>query len=275
MFAASTGWNFVDSLYATSYNYDDERFIGTMQWFQDQIANGNMASYEDMASLGASAAFAAGETVLTTDGSWMIGFYSTIEDMEVGFARLPEGPEGRKSMFNGVSILTGTGYASDNYGRWGDFPVTLFFMIGLIGGCAGSTTCSIKVFRYQILLSAIRTQARALHSPHGIFSARYDGEPISQEVFSSVMAFLVMFIASLVFFSLAMALTGEDLVTSVSGAASALANIGPGLGQKIGPDGNFQTITNVGKWILCCAMVIGRLELLSVFVLFSPTFWRR
>ena len=181
----------------------------------------------------------------------------------------------REVLFNVTSIMTGTGYASADYQLWGPFAVATFFAIGLIGGCAGSTTCSIKVFRYQILLSAIRTQARALHSPHGIFSARYDGEPISQEVFSSVMAFLVMFIASLVFFSLAMALTGEDLVTSVSGAASALANIGPGLGQKIGPDGNFQTITNVGKWILCCAMVIGRLELLSVFVLFSPTFWRR
>ena len=120
------------------------------------------------------------------------------------------------------------------------------------------------------------TDLKSLMPTHGIsFAARYDGEPISQEVFSSVIAFLVMFIASLVLFTLAMALTGEDIVTSVSGAASALANIGPGLGEKIGPDGNFSGITTAGKWILCCAMVIGRLELLSVFVLFSPTFWRR
>ncbi|MEM8857708.1 MAG: sugar ABC transporter substrate-binding protein [Chloroflexota bacterium] len=110
MFAASTGWNFVDGLYATAYNYDDPRFIATMQWFQDSIASGTMISYEDVSSLGSSAAFAAGNTAMTTDGSWMIGFYSTIEDKNVGFARLPIGPEGRQSMFNGLadSIWSGT-----------------------------------------------------------------------------------------------------------------------------------------------------------------------
>ena len=110
MFAASTGWRFVDGLYATEYNYDDQRFIDTMQYFQDQIAAGTFASYEDMASLGSSAAFAAGEIGMTTDGSWQIGFYSTIEGMDVGFARLPIGPEGRQSMFNGLadSIWSGT-----------------------------------------------------------------------------------------------------------------------------------------------------------------------
>lgn len=110
MFAASMGWDFVDGLYATEYHYDDQRFIDTMQWFQDSLQAGTMASYEDQASLGNSAAFAAGNIALTTDGSWMIGFYSTIEDVEVGFARLPIGPEGRKSMFNGLadSIWSGT-----------------------------------------------------------------------------------------------------------------------------------------------------------------------
>ena len=110
MFAASTGWNFVDGLYATEYNYADQRFIDTMQWFQDSLVAGTMAPYEDQASLGNSAAFAAGNNAMTTDGSWMIGFYSTIEDKNVGFARLPIGPEGRKSMFNGLadSIWSGT-----------------------------------------------------------------------------------------------------------------------------------------------------------------------
>ncbi|MFK7801571.1 MAG: sugar ABC transporter substrate-binding protein [Anaerolineae bacterium] len=110
MFAASTGWNFVDGLYATEYNYDDPRFIATMQWFQDMIADGYFAPYEDVASLGSSATFASGGAALTSDGSWQIGFYSTIDDKNVGFGRLPEGPEGRKSMFNGLadSIWTGT-----------------------------------------------------------------------------------------------------------------------------------------------------------------------
>ena len=110
MFAASTGWNFVDGLYATEYHYGDQRFIDTMQWFQDSLEAGTMVPYEDVASLGSSAAFAAGNAAMTTDGSWMIGFYSTIEGKNVGFARLPIGPEGRKSMFNGLadSIWTGT-----------------------------------------------------------------------------------------------------------------------------------------------------------------------
>ena len=103
MFAASTGWNFVDGLYATQYNYDDPRFIATMQWFQDMIADGYFAPYEDVSSLGSSAMFASGGAALTTDGSWQIGFYSTIEDKNVGFGKLPEGPEGRKSMFNGLA----------------------------------------------------------------------------------------------------------------------------------------------------------------------------
>ena len=122
MFAASTGWNFVDDLYATSYNYDDQRFIDTMQYFQDQIAAGNFAPYEDMASLGSSAAFAAGNIAMTTDGSWMIGFYSTIEDVDVGFARLPIGPEGRKSMFNGLadSIWSGTEHPEEAW-EWVKF----------------------------------------------------------------------------------------------------------------------------------------------------------
>ena len=184
-------------------------------------------------------------------------------------------PAFREVLFNVTSIMTGTGYASSDYQLWGSLAVAVFFLIGLIGGCAGSTTCSIKIFRYQILIAAVQTQTRRLYSPNGVFSARYDGSPIDQEVFSSVMAFFMMFFASLLFFAVAMALTGEDLVTSLSGAASALANIGPGLGEKIGPSGTYADITIAGKWILCAAMVAGRLELLSVFVLFSPHFWRR
>lgn len=184
-------------------------------------------------------------------------------------------PAFREVLFNVTSIMTGTGYASTDYQLWGAVAVSTFFAIGLIGGCAGSTTCSIKIFRYQILISAVRTQTRRLYSPNGVFSARYDGRAIDQEVFSSVMAFFVMFFASLLFFAVAMALTGEDMVTSISGAAAALANIGPGLGDKIGPAGTYAEISTTGKWVLCTAMVVGRLELLSVFVLFSANFWRR
>lgn len=180
----------------------------------------------------------------------------------------------RKSLFNTVSILTGTGYASDDYMLWGTFPVVVLFFAGLIGGCAGSTACSIKIFRYQLLFASIVAQIRRIHSPNGIFTPRYGGTPISDDVLSSVMAFFVMFTVSLGILSVMLAMTGLDFITSVSGAATALGNIGPGLGDQIGPSGNFAGLNDTAKWILSAAMLIGRLELMVVFALFTTRFWR-
>ncbi len=180
----------------------------------------------------------------------------------------------RKALFNAVSILTGTGYASANYEVWGGFAVALFFLMGLIGGCAGSTSCSIKVFRFQLLFASIKAQVRRIHSPHGIFEPRYQGRRVSEDVVSSVMTFFVMFLVSLGVLAVLLAMTGLDFITSVSGAATALANIGPGLGPMIGPAGNFSEVNDTAKWLLCAAMLVGRLELLSVYVLFTLNFWR-
>jgi trk system potassium uptake protein TrkH len=180
----------------------------------------------------------------------------------------------REALFNITSIATGTGYASADYQLWGAFPVVVIFFVGLVGGCAGSTVCSVKIFRYQILLSAISAQIRKIHSPHGVFVPRYDGRPVPEEVLSSVMAFFVMFTVSLGITSVLLAMTGLDLVTSVSGAAASIANIGPGLGPIIGPAGNFAPLNDTAKWILTFAMLIGRLELMVVFVLFTASFWR-
>ena len=180
----------------------------------------------------------------------------------------------RKSLFNVTSIVTGTGYASADYMLWGAFPVVAFFFFGLIGGCAGSTSCSIKVFRYQILFAAINTQIRRIHSPSGIFTPRYAGRAVSEDVVSSVMAFFVLFIVTMGLFSVALGTTGLDFITSVSGAAAALANIGPGLGPMIGPSGNFAGLNDTAKWLLIAAMLIGRLELMAVYVLLTVNFWR-
>ncbi|PWJ21050.1 TrkH family potassium uptake protein [Jannaschia seohaensis] len=180
----------------------------------------------------------------------------------------------REALFNIASILTGTGYTSVDYMNWGAFVIGLFFFMGLIGGCAGSTSCSIKIFRYQILLAAIKAQIRRVHSPHGIFMARYDGRTVTEDVLSSVMAFFVLFIVTLGVFAVALAMTGLDFLTSVSGAATAVANIGPGLGPVIGPSGNFAPLNDVAKWLLSAAMLIGRLELVVVYVLFTARFWR-
>jgi len=187
-----------------------------------------------------------------------------------------DGPEQafREAAFNITSIITGTGYSSVDYQLWGAFPVVVFFFIGLVGGCAGSTSCSIKIFRYKILFASIRSQIRRIHSPHGVFTPRYEGRPVTEDVLSSVMAFFVLFTVTLGLTSVLLAMTGLDVMTSVSGAATAIANVGPGLGPIIGPAGSFEPLNDVAKWILTVAMLIGRLELMVVLVLFTSSFWR-
>lgn len=180
----------------------------------------------------------------------------------------------RKSLFNGVSILTGTGYASEDYGRWGTFPVAIFFVVGLIGGCAGSTSCSIKVFRYQLLIAAIISQFKRIKSPHAVVMTRYGKQKVPPGVISSVLAFFVVFFASLVVISILLAMSGLDFITSASGSVSTLANIGPGLGDQIGPAGNYSQLNDFAKWVLSAAMLIGRLELISVFAILSVGFWQ-
>lgn len=183
-------------------------------------------------------------------------------------------PAFRETLFNVTSIISGTGYASADYQAWGAFAVMAFFLLGLIGGCAGSTSCSVKIFRYQILLAAIGAQIRRLHSPRGIFITRYEGRPVGEDVVSSVMSFFVLFMVTLGALSVALGMTGLDMTTSVSGAAAALANIGPGLGEIIGPTGNYATLNDTAKWLLAIAMLVGRLELLAIYAILTVNFWR-
>ncbi|MDJ0637669.1 MAG: TrkH family potassium uptake protein [Paracoccaceae bacterium] len=178
------------------------------------------------------------------------------------------------TVFNITSITTGTGYASANYQLWGAFPVAVFFFVGLIGGCAGSTSCSVKVFRYQLLVGAVGNQIRRIHSPHGVFQLKYQGRTAGEDVISSVMSFLTLFVVTLGVVAVLLSATGLDFVTSISGAATAIANVGPGLGPEIGPDGDFGGLNTTAKWILLSAMLVGRLELMVVFVLFTSRFWR-
>ncbi|MBL4749797.1 MAG: TrkH family potassium uptake protein [Amylibacter sp.] len=180
----------------------------------------------------------------------------------------------REAVFNVTSIITGTGFASTDYQTWGSFPVMLFFLMGLIGGCAGSTCCSIKIFRFQLLYASTKAQIQRIHSPNGVFSPKYNGRSVPEGVISSVMAFFMLFILSLAILAVALGMTGLDMITSISGAATALANIGPGLGPEIGPAGNFANVNDTAKWLLAAGMLIGRLELMAVYVLFTRNFWR-
>ncbi len=181
----------------------------------------------------------------------------------------------RTSLFNTVSIMTGTGYATEDYGLWGPFAMMMFFVIGMIGGCAGSTSCSVKVFRYQVLAAVVKAQIKLIQNPSSVPRARYDGRPISEDILSSVMAFFLLFLVTLGLLTLTLSVIGLDLLTALSGAAATLGNIGPGLGPEIGPSGNYADLPTSAKWVLTLAMFLGRLELLSVFVLFMPRFWQR
>jgi len=206
---------------------------------------------------------------------WTIGLLSVVTAM-VLLTIFPHHPEQalREAAFNITSIMSGTGYASVDYMTWGPFLIALFFFIGLIGGCAGSTACSIKIFRYQILFASVRAQLGRIHSPHAVFTPRFEGRSISDDILNSVMTFFVFFIVTLGVVAVALGLTGLDFITSVSGAATALANVGPGLGDIIGPAGNFAPLNDTAKWILTIAMLVGRLELMAVYVMLTLSFWR-
>ena len=180
----------------------------------------------------------------------------------------------RYAAFNVVSIMTGTGYATDDYGLWGSFALPVFFFIMFIGGCAGSTTCGIKVFRFQVLYAAARVQVRHLLQPHGVFIPYYNRRPIPDEVIVSVLSFFFVFGLSFAALALGLGMLGLDFLTAVSSAATAIANVGPALGPIVGPSGTFQTLPDAAKWLMAAGMLLGRLELFTVLVLFSRTFWR-
>ncbi|MEM7669128.1 MAG: TrkH family potassium uptake protein [Pseudomonadota bacterium] len=184
-------------------------------------------------------------------------------------------PAFRAALFNVTSVMTGTGYSTEDYGLWGGLPVTLFFTIALIGGCAGSTACSAKVFRYQILIAALEVQIRRIHSPSGIFHLRYDNRPVEGEILSSVMGFFFVFFAAMGIWAVLLSMLGLDTMTAISGSMAVLTNLGPGLGPEIGPSGNYAALPDAAKWLMSGGMVLGRLEFMSVLVLLTPIFWAK
>lgn len=180
----------------------------------------------------------------------------------------------RSVSFNVISILTGTGYVSAEFDNWGSFALILFLGLMFIGGCAGSTTCGIKIFRVQILYLFIVNQLKKIIYPKGIFVLKYDQNPIDNKFIASIISFIYMYLVIFFILTALLSLTGLDFVTSISGAATSISNVGPGLGSIIGPNGNFSTLPDMSKWILALGMILGRLELFAILVLFLPSFWR-
>ncbi|MFB3150265.1 MAG: TrkH family potassium uptake protein, partial [Alphaproteobacteria bacterium] len=176
--------------------------------------------------------------------------------------------------FNVVSIMTGTGYSTTDFSLWGGFAIVVFFFVMFVGGCAGSTTCGLKVFRLQVLYATTIAQIGKLRQPHGVFIPHFNRKPIPEAVSESVMSFFFIYVLTFTLLALGLGAVGLDFLTSVSGAATAIANVGPGLGAIIGPGGTFATLPDEAKWMLSFGMLLGRLELFTVLVLFMPSFWR-
>lgn len=180
----------------------------------------------------------------------------------------------RFAAFNVVSIVTTTGYATTDYALWGNAAVALFFGLTFVGGCTGSTAGGIKIFRFEVMYIMLKAHFRQLLYPSGVVPKTYDGRPLSDDVISSVVVFFAVFFATYSAFTIALMAMGLDFLTSASGAVTALANVGPGLGETIGPAGNFSTLPDLAKWLLSFGMILGRLELFTVLILFYPRFWR-
>ena len=180
----------------------------------------------------------------------------------------------RISSFNVLSILSGTGYVTDDFGLWGKFPLIFFLFLMFVGGCAGSTTCGIKIFRLQILFLFLKTQIKKLIYPNSIYLVNYNNQKIADGFVNSVILFIFSYLLIFFLVAIMLSITGLDFLSAISGAATAISNVGPGLGEMIGPNGNFSEVSEISKWILSFAMLLGRLEIFAVLVLFLPSFWR-
>jgi len=180
----------------------------------------------------------------------------------------------RISSFNVVSILSGTGYVTNDFSLWGKFPLIFFLFLMFIGGCAGSTACGIKIFRFQLLFLFLNNQIKKLIYPNSVFILKYNNQKVTDSYMNSVIIFVFAYLFIFILIAMLLSITGLNFLSAISGAATSISNVGPGLGEMIGPNGNFKSIPEVSKWILSFGMLLGRLELFAVLILFFPSFWR-
>ncbi|MDB2636313.1 TrkH family potassium uptake protein [Alphaproteobacteria bacterium] len=176
--------------------------------------------------------------------------------------------------FNTISIISGTGYVSDNFENWGNYASVLFLILMFIGGCAGSTTGGLKVFRFQILFKYVSLHFKKMLKPHIVLATQFNGKTVPDSTYESVMTFFFLYIITFALSALLLSFSGMDFLTCISASASAISNVGPGLGEIIGPEGNYSTLTDYSKIIILITMFLGRLEMLTIFILFIPSFWK-
>lgn len=187
----------------------------------------------------------------------------------------PVGEALRRASFNIVSLITGTGFASGDYMLWGGGVISLFFFLMVVGGCAGSTSCGIKIFRFNVLHAVTIQQIKKLVHPNGMFLAHYNSKPVDADVRTAVMSFFFLYALCFAFLAAALSFVGLDFITAMSGAATVISNVGPAMGDIIGPTGTFAPLPDSAKWIMSVGMLVGRLEIFPILVLLSPNFWKK
>ncbi|HBF89563.1 MAG TPA: cation transporter [Hyphomonas atlantica] len=180
----------------------------------------------------------------------------------------------KEALFNIISIMTGTGYASAPYDTWGQPVMVVFLGATFVGGCAGSAACGLKMFRLEIAAKTILAYSQKMIQPHRRTPVRYAGKTVDEEVLQSVMVFVSLYLLTFLVAAALISLTGVDALTAISGAATSVSNVGPGLGPMIGPSGTFQLLPDFAKWVCAIAMLLGRLEFVAVFVVLTRRFWR-
>lgn len=181
----------------------------------------------------------------------------------------------RVTAFNITSILTDTGFATADFSKWGHFAICIFFFLMFVGGCAGSTSGASKIFRWQLLFRGLYNQFLRNLSPNRVLNLKYAGKVVEDRILHSVRSFLFLYFLTFAVLSTAVSACNVDFLSSTSAVAQAMANAGPGLSEAIGPAGNFSSLPDSAKWILCLAMLLGRLELFTILALLVPDFWRR
>ena len=175
---------------------------------------------------------------------------------------------------NVTSVVTTTGVALGDYTLWGSFSVLLFFYLTFVGGCSGSTAGGLKIFRFQVAGALLMGSLKQLIHPRAVIQKKYNNHPIDEDIARSLLTFSFFFTITIGAIAMGLALIGLDWTTALSGAATAVCNVGPGVGSIIGPAGNFSTLPDAAKWLLTFGMLLGRLEILTVLVLFIPVFWK-
>lgn len=175
---------------------------------------------------------------------------------------------------NVTSVVTTTGFALGDYTTWGSFAVLLFFYLTFIGGCSGSTSGGLKIFRFQVAYVLLKANLQQLVHPRAVIKQQYNNHTLDEEIVRSLITFSFFFAITIGVIALGLSLMDLDWVTALTGAATAVCNVGPGLGPIIGPAGNFSTLPDAAKWLLTLGMLLGRLEILTVLVVITPAFWK-